>query len=104
MILRSFGSSSKQSSDVNVLLCGALLRLFSVSNYVFHITVEEAAEVVYRLCGDRLVVFQTVKQTAADAEFVNKLICGHAFALQCLVKGIKGNQSTVPPKKSGLIK
>lgn len=80
------------------------LLLFFVGDYVFNIAIEEAAEVVYCLSGDGFVVLQTVEQTAADAEFVNKLISGYAFAFQRLIKGVKGNQSTVPPKKSALNK
>lgn len=76
----------------------ACLLLFFVGNYVFNIAIEEAAEVIYCLSGDGFVVLQTVEQTAADAEFVNKLISGYAFAFQRLIKGVKGNQSTVPPK------
>ena len=82
----------------------ACLLLFFVGNYVFNIAIEEAAEVVYCLSGDGFVVLQTVEQTAADAEFVNKLISGYAFAFQRLIKWVKGNQSTVPPKKSALNK
>lgn len=76
----------------------ACLLLFFVGNYVFNIAIEKAAEVIYCLSGDGFVVLQTVEQTAADAEFVNKLISGYAFAFQRLIKGVKGNQSTVPPK------
>ena len=88
----------------SLFLHPACLLLFFVGNYVFNIAIEEAAEVVYCLSGDGFVVLQTVEQTAADAEFVNKLISGYAFAFQRLIKGVKGNQSTVPPKKSALNK
>lgn len=67
----------------------ACLLLFFVGDYVFNIAIEEAAEVVYCLSGDGFVVLQTVEQTAADAEFVNKLISGYAFAFQRLIKWVK---------------
>ena len=49
---------------------------------------KNCAKVVEGNCADRLVVFESVNQTAAESVLSNKLICCYILFFYSLVKGL----------------
>jgi hypothetical protein len=75
---------------------GGSVFILDIDHDVLHPTVQKGAEVVEGHGADGLVVLESVKQTAADAEVVDELVGRNTLFLHGFVERLVGNHFFTP--------